>query len=99
MSSFHHSSQSSLSREGSEPIVERMIFHNRLRVCLLFLLISLFLTWQLVTGLRMDASFQKMVPLEHPFIQNMLRHMEEGGNSGNTISHSGGSPGWRYFFR
>ncbi|WP_422460706.1 MULTISPECIES: efflux RND transporter permease subunit [unclassified Endozoicomonas] len=85
MSSFHHSSQSSLSREGSEPIVERMIFNNRLRVCLLFLLVSLFLTWQLVTGLRMDASFQKMVPLEHPFIQNMLRHMEEGGNSGNTI--------------
>ena len=65
--------------------MERMIFNNRLRVCLFFLLVSLFLTWKLVTGLRVDASFQKMVPLEHAFIQNMLRHMEDGGNSGNTI--------------
>lgn len=65
--------------------MERMIFNNRLRVCLFFLLVSLFLTWKLVTGLRVDASFQKMVPLEHSFIQNMLRHMEDGGNSGNTI--------------
>ncbi len=62
-----------------------MIFNNRLRVCLFFLLVSLFLAWQLATGLRMDASFQKMVPLQHPFIQNMLCHMEDGGNSGNTI--------------
>lgn len=85
MSSFDHSSAHSFSRQGSEPIMERMIFNNRLRVCLFFLLVSLFLTWKLVTGLRVDASFQKMVPLEHTFIQNMLRHMQDGGNSSNTI--------------
>nr|MDT0250138.1 MMPL family transporter [Endozoicomonas sp.] len=80
MSSLNHSSY-----QGSEPIMERMIFNNRLRVCLFFLLVSLFLTFKLVTGLKVDASFQKMVPLQHPFIQNMIRHMEDGGSSGNTI--------------
>lgn len=81
MSSFNHSSY----HKRSEPVMERMIFNNRLLVCLFFLVVSLFLTWKLLTGLRVDASFQKMVPLEHPFIQNMLRHMKEGGGSGNTI--------------
>ncbi len=76
MSSKHYS---------SEPFLERAIFNNRLVVCLFFLIVSVFLSWSLLTGLKVDASFKKMVPLEHPFIQNMLRHMKDGGSSGNTI--------------
>ena len=69
---------------NSEPVLERLIFKNRMLVCVLFLIATLFLSWKMATGLRVDASFTKMIPLNHPFIQNMLAHMS-GGNSGNTI--------------
>lgn len=64
-------------------IMERMIFHNRVPVCVLFLLITVFLTWNMVTGLKVDASFEKMVPMKHPYIQNMFRHLDNA--SGNTV--------------
>lgn len=69
---------------NSEPILERAIFKNRPLICLIFLVATLFLSWKMVTGLRVDASFQKMIPLNHPYIQNMLKFMD-GGSSGNTI--------------
>ncbi|MRI35265.1 RND transporter [Endozoicomonas sp. OPT23] len=69
---------------NSEPLLERLIFKNRVLVCVLFLVATIFLSWKMVSGLRVDASFTKMIPLNHPFIQNMLANMD-GGNSGNTI--------------
>ena len=69
---------------STEPILERFIFKNRLLICLLFLLATIFLSWKMITGLRVDASFQKMIPLNHPYIQNMLTNME-ASSSGNTI--------------
>ena len=67
-----------------ESTSERMIFHNRTRVCLFFALVTVFLVWKMATGLKVDASFEKMVPMQHPYIQNMFRHLE-GSGGGNTV--------------
>ncbi|AMO57054.1 hypothetical protein EZMO1_3019 [Endozoicomonas montiporae CL-33] len=67
-----------------ESTSERMIFHNRIRVCLFFALVTVFLVWKMVTGLKVDASFEKMVPMQHPYIQNMFKHLD-GTGGGNTV--------------
>ena len=48
------------------------------------LLVSVFLFWQ-ATLIRPSTSFEKMIPLEHPFIQNMLEHRNDLANLGNTV--------------
>lgn len=66
-----------------ESWLEKYIFSHRLLVCLLFLFATVFFSWQLVSGLKIDARFEKMLPYKHPFIQNMLEYVEGGG--ANTI--------------
>ena len=63
--------------------IGRMIFKRRLSVCLVFLMVTLFLGWRM-TGLGIDARFEKMVPVNHPFIQTMMRQMSSG-DSVNTL--------------
>ena len=36
-------------------------------------------------GLRPDASFEKMIPMEHPYIQSFMKHMSDLGAAGTTI--------------
>jgi predicted RND superfamily exporter protein len=52
---------------------------------LVFLLCTLFLGWH-ATRLQPDASFEKMIPMEHPYIQAMMRHIADLGAAGTTIS-------------
>ena len=51
---------------------ERALFRNRVVVLLFFLVLSLLLGYQAL-GLRPDASFSRMIPTGHPFIQNYLQ--------------------------
>ncbi len=64
--------------------LERIIFDNRPLLLLLFLLGTLFFGYQ-TTGLRPDASFEKMIPMEHPFIKSFMRHASDLGAAGTTI--------------
>ncbi|WP_416427560.1 RND family transporter [Pseudomonas sp. App30] len=64
--------------------LERLIFNNRPSVIILCLLASLFLFWQ-ATQIRPSTSFEKMIPLKHPFIQRMLEHRNDLANLGNTV--------------
>ncbi|WP_116866221.1 efflux RND transporter permease subunit [Pseudomonas syringae] len=64
--------------------LERLIFNHRPAVILLCLLASLFLFWQ-ATQVRPSTSFEKMIPLSHPFVQNMLKHRNDLANLGNTV--------------
>ncbi|MDR0281404.1 MAG: RND family transporter [Paucimonas sp.] len=64
--------------------LERLIFNNRPAVIAICLLVSVFLFWQ-ATLIRPSTSFEKMIPLEHPFIQNMLEHRNDLANLGNTV--------------
>ena len=67
-----------------ERFIERMVFGNRPALVLVFALLSLFFAVQ-TAKLRPDASFEKMIPLEHPFVAAMLGHVVELGGSGTTI--------------
>lgn len=64
--------------------LERLIFNNRPVVILLCALITLFLGWQ-ASQIRPSTSFEKMIPLTHPFIQKMMEHRNDLSNLGNTV--------------
>jgi predicted RND superfamily exporter protein len=64
--------------------LERLIFSRRPWVIALCALVSLLLFWQ-AAQIRPATSFEKMIPLGHPFIQNMLAHRSDLGNLGNSV--------------
>ena len=64
--------------------LERLIFNNRPAVVIICLLISVFLFYQ-AAQVRPSTSFEKMIPLGHPYIQNMLEHRDDLANLGNTV--------------
>lgn len=64
--------------------LERLIFDHRPAVIALCLLISLVLCWQAIL-IRPATSFEKMIPLQHPFIENMLAHRDDLAQLGNSV--------------
>ncbi len=64
--------------------LERIIFTHRPFVIIACLLVTVFLAWS-ATQVRPSTSFEKMIPLQHPFIQNMLEHRNDLANLGNTV--------------
>ncbi len=68
----------------SENLIELLVFRNRPVLILLFFLITLVLAYH-STQLRPDASFTKMIPGSHPFIQNFLRHRDDLAGLGNSV--------------
>ena len=69
-------------RSGS--IFERVLFNNRLVVVLLCLVATLVLGYQ-AFGLRLNASFEKMIPVKHPYIVNFLQNKGQLAGLGNTL--------------
>ena len=55
----------------AEIVVERIIFGKRLWVLLAFLLATVYLVSAAIK-VRPDASFEKMVPVKHPYIAAYL---------------------------
>ena len=55
---------------------ERQLFAHRIAVLVLFAVISVLLGWR-ASLLTLEASFQKMVPVNHPFIANYLKYENE----------------------
>ncbi|WP_171016302.1 RND family transporter [Pseudomonas sp. F(2018)] len=64
--------------------LERLIFNNRPIVIALCTVITMLLLWQ-ASHIRPSTSFEKMIPLEHPFIEKMLEHRNDLANLGNTV--------------
>nr|WP_298144000.1 RND family transporter [uncultured Pseudomonas sp.] len=75
-----------MSKHQQQPasFLERLIFNNRPAVILLCLLISIFLFYQ-ASQVRPQTSFEKMIPLGHPYIQNMMDHRDDLSNLANTV--------------
>lgn len=75
-----------MSKHQQKPasFLERLVFNNRPAVIILCLLISVFLFYQ-AAQVRPSTSFEKMIPLGHPYIQNMLKHRDDLANLGNTV--------------
>jgi len=64
-------------------VVEPVIYGQRM-ICLIVLLIAtLFLGWQ-ATRTRVDAGFEKSLPLEHPYMKTFKKYQEAFGGA-NTV--------------
>lgn len=68
----------------AEPFLERVIFNNRFVILVMFLFLTAFLGYNAVK-IKPDASFERLIPLEHPFIINMLENRSDLENLGNSI--------------
>ena len=71
-------------RNNPAAVMERLVFNNRPAVILLTLLVSLFLFWQ-AAQVRPATSFEKMIPLKHPYIEKMLEYRDDLANLGNSV--------------
>lgn len=71
-------------RQDNATFLERLIFNNRPVVILLCALVTVFLSYHALQ-IRPSTSFEKMIPLSHPFIQNMIKHQNDLANLGNTV--------------
>ena len=66
-----------------ERLLERLIFQHRPLLLIIFALATCFFAFQL-SKLRPDASFEKMIPMKHPFIQSFWKHAGDLGAAGTT---------------
>ncbi|MEH6586546.1 MAG: MMPL family transporter [Halioglobus sp.] len=66
---------------------EKLIFSNRPAVLVMFFLVTIFLGWQ-AYHLKPDASFSKLIPQGHPFVQKMNAHMNDLRASGTSLKVS-----------
>lgn len=71
-------------RQDNATFLERLIFNNRPVVILLCTLVTIFLGYH-AAQVRPSTSFEKMIPLSHPFIQNMIKYQDQLANLGNTV--------------
>jgi predicted RND superfamily exporter protein len=69
-------------RSGSA--LERAFFNHRPLVVLLCLVATLLLAWQSL-GLKLNASFEKTIPTQHPYIANYLANQGNLGGQGNAL--------------
>ncbi|WP_148862264.1 efflux RND transporter permease subunit [Marinobacter fonticola] len=80
----HDKGEHYFSSPNAEPFLERLIFNNRAIILIAFLLLTVFLGYNAVK-IQPDASFERMIPLEHPYIVNMLEHRDDLENLGNFV--------------
>jgi predicted RND superfamily exporter protein len=63
---------------------ERALFNHRPLVILLCLLATILLGWQ-ATHIRLNASFEKMIPTGHPYVANYLANKSDLNGLGNSV--------------
>ncbi|MEH0166795.1 RND family transporter [Paucibacter sp. JuS9] len=64
--------------------LERAVFNSRRTVLLLCALATLVLAF-LCSKVALNASFEKMIPTDHPYIQNFLMHRQDLRGMGNSL--------------
>ena len=90
MNSFTHSAEHSpaLASPAFDPasgtLVERLLFNHRSIVLGICVLLSLVLGYQALS-LKLNAAFEKMIPTDHPYVQNYLQNRSQLGEGGNTL--------------
>ncbi|WAC70828.1 MMPL family transporter [Roseateles sp. SL47] len=68
----------------SGSLLERAVFNHRWLVLVVCALATLLLGWQ-ASRLSLNASFEKTIPLRHPYIQNFVAHQSELTGLGNAV--------------
>jgi uncharacterized protein len=69
-------------RSGSR--LERAVFNHRILVLVLCLLVTIVLGASALR-LKLNASFEKTIPADHPYITNYLAHKKELSGLGNSV--------------
>ncbi|MDO6840848.1 MMPL family transporter [Paraglaciecola chathamensis] len=64
--------------------LESLIFKNRIAVLLVFFAATLFLGYQ-SSQLRLDAGFTKNIPLNHEYMQNYMKHVNDFGGANSIL--------------
>ena len=65
--------------------LERLVFNNRRTVIVLCALITLVLGLLAANRLTLNASFERMLPVSHPYIQNYLENRNDLRSLGNSL--------------
>ncbi|WP_026374884.1 efflux RND transporter permease subunit [Aestuariibacter salexigens] len=65
-------------------LCEQGIFKNRFIVVALFILATFFLGYQ-ASQLKLDAGFEKNIPLNHEYMQNYMKHRSDFGGANNIL--------------
>lgn len=68
----------------SGSLVERALFNNRAVVVAIFLLVTMILGFQ-TSKLRLNASFEKMIPTSHPYIANYVANRNDLKGLANVL--------------
>ena len=76
-------------RSGS--LLERALFNHRLLVLLLCALVTLVLAWQ-AGKLQLNASFEKTIPTQHPYVQVFHQYQQQLTGLGNAVRIAVESP-------
>ena len=69
---------------GSGSLGERLLFNNRFLVVLACVLVTLVLAFEM-RHVLVNASFEKMIPKDHPYIANSLANRAELSGLGNNV--------------
>lgn len=69
---------------ASGSTIERLVFNHRVVVLLLCLIATLVLGFH-ATRLQLNASFERVIPSSHPYIQNYLKYRSELPGLGNSV--------------
>jgi len=80
----HDQGDLSIVSPKAEPLLERLIFNNRKLILVIFILLSALLVFNALK-IKPDASFERLIPLEHPYIQNMMENRDSLENLGNAV--------------
>ena len=64
--------------------IERLIFANRKLVVALFAVATVFLLFQ-ASKMRLDAGFEKNIPLNHEYMQTYIEHRKDFGGANNIL--------------
>ncbi len=69
---------------GSGSIIERLLFNNRPFLLLFCLVATLFFGYE-ATKVKLNASFEKMIPTHQEYIVNFFQHYSDLQSQGNAI--------------
>jgi predicted RND superfamily exporter protein len=70
---------------ASGSLLERAVFNHRRAVLVICALVTVLLAALAATRLGLSASFEKMIPRSHPYIQNYLEHRKELRGLGDAL--------------
>ena len=73
-----------MSKNKLEPLVKSLLFSKRTLWVALFTIVTAIMAY-FVSNLRIDASFEKNIPLKHEYMQTYLQYQEEFGGANRVF--------------